>query len=67
MGLGQRSVGVLGDALVELIVLLGGDFAWLAGPDGLGLVDQLPVPGSLLNLMKKIKSVKTESSKSTKK
>ena len=57
MSLGQRSIGVLGDALVELVVLLRSDFAWLASPDGLSLVDQLPVPSGLLNLVKnKIRS-----------
>ena len=53
VGLSQGPICVLSDALVELVVLPRADFTWLSGPDGLGLVDQLPVPSGLLDLMEK--------------
>ncbi len=50
MRLGQRRLGVLGDRLVELVVLLVLNLRRLSRPNRLRGVDQLPVPGGLLHL-----------------
>ena len=49
MGLGHGAVLVLGDGFVELVILI--HPTRLPGPDGLGRVVQLPIPGCLLNLL----------------
>ena len=51
MGLGLGAVLVLGDGFVELVVLILLIVIRLPGPDGLGRVAQLPIPGCLLNLL----------------
>ena len=47
---GERSTLVLSDRLVELVILAVLNLSRLAGPDGLRLVAQLPVPSSFVNL-----------------
>lgn len=48
----EWGVAVLGDRLVELVVLVFFDLARLAHPDRLQVVDELPIPGGLLNLLR---------------
>lgn len=48
---GKGSLPVVGDALVEGIVLLGGDIIGLTHPDGLLVVEELPLRGDLLDLL----------------
>ena len=47
MGLGHGA----GDRFVELVILILLNVIRLPGPDGLGRVAQLPIPGCLLNLL----------------
>jgi hypothetical protein len=47
VGVGQRGLVVLGDSLVEVAVLLLGDVGLLSQPDGLDLVDGVPLPDLL--------------------
>ena len=47
VGLGHGA----GDRFVELVILILLNVIRLPGPDGLGLIAQLPVPGGLLNLL----------------
>ena len=51
VGLGHGAVLVLGDGFVELVILILLNVIRLPGPDGLGRVVQLPIPGCLLNLL----------------
>ena len=51
VGLGHGAVLVLGDGFVELVILILLNVIRLPGPDGLGRVAQLPIPGCLLNLL----------------
>ena len=51
MGLGHGAVLVLGDGFVELIILILLNVIRLPGPDWLGRIAQLPIPGCLLNLL----------------
>ena len=44
-------LAVLAEALVERVVLVVFDLSGLAGPQGLGVVDEGPVPHSLVNLL----------------
>ena len=47
MGVGQGVLMVLRDRLVEVLVLLLGDVRLLSQPDGLNLIDGLPLPDLL--------------------
>ena len=47
MRVGERVLGVLRDRLVEVDVLFLGDFVLAARPDGLDVVDGLPLPDLL--------------------
>ena len=40
----------LGEALVEFVVLIDFDFFGGSCPNGLGIIDQIPIPCGLLNL-----------------
>ena len=45
VGVGQRPLEVMGDVTIELVVFLLGDLVARALPQGLGLVDDLPLAG----------------------
>ena len=50
--MGHGFLGVLADGLVELGVLVVLDLGGLLHPDGLGVVEELPVPCRLLHLLR---------------
>ena len=50
MSIGHGTIGVFGDALVEIVVFGGFNFVGFSGPNWFGIVDQSPIPSGLFDL-----------------